>query len=354
MTTDARTVGLSAETAIQDPELAASIQRFVTAGEAGSLVVPVAMRVGPVVVPPRILALEPVKGLPGGRWAAIIMSPLSETDAVVSGLFMHAMWWSVFVVVSMTGILVLTSVTMIRGRMKLERMRHDILTRELSEARDIQLAWLPDAAQPPAGLLVAAVNLPANHISGDFYDWFTLEDGRVAMTIGDVTGHGMSAAFLMATTQLLVRNTMGRISDPGQCLGEVNRQLCTQAFRGQFVTMALLVLDPEEGTIEMSAAGHPPPLVRSREGFRRWRLSRNWCWAWTPRRFMRRRRMCCIRARRCCCTRTAWWRRRARRGSSLRAGGWCGRGCGDGRAARDRGGGGARGEDVLRESGIGG
>ena len=268
VTTDARTVGLSAGTAIQDPALAASIQRFVTSGEAGSLVVPVAMTIGPVVVPPRILAMEPVKGVPGGRWAVIIMSPLAETDAVVSGLFLRAMWWAVFVVVLMTGILMSTSVTMIRGRVKLERMRHDILTRELNQAREIQLAWLPDATQPPAGLLVAAVNLPASHISGDFYDWFTLEDGRVVMTIGDVAGHGMSAAFLMATTQLLVRNTMRRMSDPGLCLGEVNRQLCTQAFGGQFVTIALLVLDTEEGTIEMSAAGHAAPLVRSHEGFR--------------------------------------------------------------------------------------
>jgi len=214
VTTDPRTEGLSAAAAIQDPRVAASILRLATAGETGSLVVPISMTFGPVVVPPRIMAFEPVKGVPGGKWTVIIMSPLSETDAVVSGLFMRALWWSVFVVVSMTGILVSTSVTMIRGRMKLERMRHEILTRELNQAREIQLAWLPDATQAPAGLLVAAVNLPANHISGDFYDWFTLEDGRVAITIGDVTGHGMSAAFLMATTQLLVRNTMRRMNDP--------------------------------------------------------------------------------------------------------------------------------------------
>jgi sigma-B regulation protein RsbU (phosphoserine phosphatase) len=71
----------------------------------------------------------------------------------------------------------------------------------------------------------------------------------------------MSAAFLMATTQLLVRMTMQRITDPGRCLTEVNRQLCAQVFNGQFVTMLLMIMDPETGAIEMANAGHPAPLL---------------------------------------------------------------------------------------------
>jgi serine phosphatase RsbU (regulator of sigma subunit) len=67
---------------------------------------------------------------------------------------------------------------------------------------------------------------------------------QTARGIGDVTGHGMAAAFLMATTQLLVRTTLTRYHDPGRCLREVNRQLCTQGFRGQFVTMIVMVMDP--------------------------------------------------------------------------------------------------------------
>ena len=103
--------------------------------------------------------------------------------------------------------------------------------------------------------------LPRAHISGDFYNFFELPDGRTAVVIGDVTGHGMSAAFLMATTQLLVRSTMERMEDPGKCLAEVNRLLCTQAFNGQFVTMQLLVIDPSRRTIELATAGHPAPLL---------------------------------------------------------------------------------------------
>ena len=89
--------------------------------------------------------------------------------------------------------------------------------------------------------------------------------------IGDVTGHGMSAAFLMATAQLLVRNTLPQSRDPGRCLEEVNRQLCVQVFNGQFVTMQLLVIDPRRPAGRRrhrrppaAAASSDGELVRSR------------------------------------------------------------------------------------------
>ena len=139
----------------------------------------------------------------------LVSSPLADVDSVVGSLFHRIVLWAVFVVVAMTGILVSTAVQMIRGRVKMERIRHEVLTRELERARQIQQAWLPRTAPACRWLDIAAVNYPAQHISGDFYNWFDLPDGRTAVVIGDVTGHGMSAAFLMATTQLLVRTTHG-------------------------------------------------------------------------------------------------------------------------------------------------
>jgi phosphoserine phosphatase RsbU/P len=76
----------------------------------------------------------------------------------------------------------------------------------------------------------------------------------------------MAAAFLMATTQLLVRTVIPRTPDPGACMTEVNRQLCTQAFNGQFVTMLIVLLDLEHGTLEVATAGHYPPLVDDGKG----------------------------------------------------------------------------------------
>jgi sigma-B regulation protein RsbU (phosphoserine phosphatase) len=141
-----------------------------------------------------------------------------------------------------------------------------MLNRELAQAREIQLAWLPDNDDDPPNIDLFAVNAPASHISGDFYNWFQLPDGRTVVVIGDVTGHGMAAAFLMATTQLLVRTTMPRVLDPARCLEEINRQLCVQVFNGQFFTMLIAVLDVRNGTVDVATAWHPRPLVGGTRG----------------------------------------------------------------------------------------
>jgi serine phosphatase RsbU (regulator of sigma subunit) len=114
---------------------------------------------------------------------------------------------------------------------------------------------------------VAATNEPASHISGDFYNWFELPDGRAVVTIGDVTGHGIAAAFLMSTTQLMVRTIMMRVADPGRCMEEVNHHLCVQVFNGQFVTMLIMVIDLERNEVLTASAGHAGPLVGDGEAF---------------------------------------------------------------------------------------
>lgn len=205
----------------------------------------------------------------------VVASRLSEVDAIVSRLFHRAVLWAVFVAVSMTTILVSTAVGLIRNRARLDRIRHEMLDRELKQARDIQLAWLPQRRLKGAAVEVATVNHPASRISGDFYNFFDLPDGRTVVVIGDVTGHGMSAAFLMATTQLLVRTTMPQARDAGHCLEEINRQLCTQMFNGQFVTLLVMVLDPRHNRLEVAGAGHPYPLISDGESFQPLNLETN-------------------------------------------------------------------------------
>lgn len=211
------------------------------------------------IVPGRMMSIVPLT-IADRRWLLLVESDLAQVEGMVNGVFKNAFWWSAFLVLAMTGLLVSSSTHMIRSRLKIERLRNELMSRELAEARKIQLAWLPSHCDG-MGVDIAAVNEPASHVSGDFYDWFALPDGRTVITIGDVTGHGMSAAFLMATTQLLIRNTIMRVKDPGQCLTEVNRQLCGQIFNGQFVTVLVVVLDPCSGVVRASTAGHYPPLL---------------------------------------------------------------------------------------------
>ena len=207
------------------------------------------------VLPPGILTIEPVS-LPGGvKWGLLVSSPMKDVDTAVQDIFRLVTVWAVFLIISMTAILFSTTASMIRIRLRMERLTHDVLTRELSQARQIQLNWLPDRVAAGTAVDLAAVNRSGEPYQRGFYNWFNLPDGRWVIIIGDVSGHGMAAAFLMATTQLLVRTTMPRIMDPGKCMEEVNRQLCTQVFHGQFVTMLIMVLDLENGILDAVSAG---------------------------------------------------------------------------------------------------
>jgi serine phosphatase RsbU (regulator of sigma subunit) len=233
----------------------------VTTGEGSTQTFERGGKIGNVQLPPAMITVNPVD-IPGGkRWLVIISSGLEDVDNLVSPIFRDALAWAVVVVIAVMAILISTASQMIRSRRRLERAQMALINKEMSEARQIQLNWLPDQPCQMGGLDIAALNTPASHISGDFYNWFMLADGRVAVIIGDVTGHGMSGAFLMATTQLLVRTTLPRISDPGFCMEEVNRQLCTQVFSGQFVTMLILVFDLENNWLEICTAGHPAPML---------------------------------------------------------------------------------------------
>jgi serine phosphatase RsbU (regulator of sigma subunit) len=209
---------------------------------------------------PSMLAAEPVS-LADRQWKVIVVTSLQSVDGSINTLFRQALVWGGLVVIALTGILASTAGSLIRSRLRVERLRHDLLAREVAQAREIQLAWLPAAGRVTGQIDVAAVNRPARHVSGDFYNWFDLPDGRLAVAIGDVTGHGIPAAFLMATAQLITRNTLARLTDPGTCMEDVNRQLCIQAFNGQFVTMLVAVLDPEAGQVQLATAGHPAPLL---------------------------------------------------------------------------------------------
>ncbi|MEM1011963.1 MAG: PP2C family protein-serine/threonine phosphatase [Planctomycetota bacterium] len=190
-----------------------------------------------------------------------------------------AVLWAAAVIAIMTAILVSSSAQLIRGRHRLENLRTEMVEQELRAARSIQLRWLPeDGIRHVADrdVDVAAENLPASHISGDFYNYFELPGGdaadcrpnrtRLALVVGDVTGHGMAAAFLMSTAQLLAEAALRRDPDPGHALGRVNAQLSRQAHGGQFVTLLLCVLDADANELCLAAAGHAGPLVCDEQG----------------------------------------------------------------------------------------
>jgi len=155
------------------------------------------------------------------------------------------------------------ALAIMNARMAEQLVEQERLARELELAAEIQRSLLPEADD---ALPVAGINVPARTVSGDFYDFFTLEDGRIVFNLGDVSGKGMNAALLMAKTASLFRCLGKTIDHPGRLLGRINAEICETAARGMFVTMVGGIYDPASGLLRIANAGHEPPLVLRGDG----------------------------------------------------------------------------------------
>lgn len=138
------------------------------------------------------------------------------------------------------------------------------INRDLNLAREIQQSLLPDVQQHNDP--VNGINLSAKILSGDFYDYFTLDNGDIYFNLADVSGKGVNAALLMAKASSIFRCLGKRIADPVQLLYEVNNELCETAVHGMFVTMVAGVYSPHSGEVRLVNAGHPPALLFSEDG----------------------------------------------------------------------------------------
>jgi serine phosphatase RsbU (regulator of sigma subunit) len=140
------------------------------------------------------------------------------------------------------------------------------LEQELEMARAVQKSLLP--THPPAipGFTLVADWRPAREIAGDFYDFFSLPDGRWGIVLADVSGKGAPAALYMAMTRSLIRSEAGRHTHPSAVLTEVNRRLLAESSNEMYVTVFYAVLDPILGSLTYANAAHHPPFLRRASG----------------------------------------------------------------------------------------
>jgi sigma-B regulation protein RsbU (phosphoserine phosphatase) len=138
---------------------------------------------------------------------------------------------------------------------------------ELESARKLQMSMVPCVFPTPCAELpveIFAVMEPAREVGGDLYDFFPTPDGRLAFAIGDVSGKGIAAAMFMARTKNLLRCVTGLlqnaqgIADPGAIVSRVNRELCEDNDMMMFVTLLFGIIDPRNGLVTFSNAGHDP------------------------------------------------------------------------------------------------
>lgn len=150
------------------------------------------------------------------------------------------------------------------ARMAEEIVEQERVSREIELAIEMQRSLLPKPRSAP--FPVCGANLPAYEVSGDFYDFYELDDGAICFSLGDVSGKGMDAALLMSKTASLFRCLGKTLHEPADLLVTINQELCETAIHGMFVTMVCGIFDPAGGKVRLANAGHEPPLLQGADG----------------------------------------------------------------------------------------
>ena len=133
-------------------------------------------------------------------------------------------------------------------------------------ARTVQQKLYPTRSPELAGFDLAGAAVPADHTCGDYYDFVPMEDGSIAIAVGDVSGHGFSAALLMAETRAYLRSLVRSSTDLDEILRQLNVFLCDDTEDERFVTLLLAILDPARRSLIFSSAGHIPGYVLDPSG----------------------------------------------------------------------------------------
>lgn len=135
------------------------------------------------------------------------------------------------------------------------------MQRDLELARQIQQHLLPTENPRVEGYSVAGWNRPADETGGDCFDFFRLDDRRIAFLVADATGHGIGPALIIAQCRAMLRTVATFADDLGRIAGHVNRQLFDDLPEDRFVTAAFGILDPVAHTLSYVSAGHGPLLL---------------------------------------------------------------------------------------------
>jgi serine phosphatase RsbU (regulator of sigma subunit) len=148
---------------------------------------------------------------------------------------------------------VLASLQEIETHRQLDRVRQDLDT-----ARSIQEGLFPDAPPATAQFDIAGWNRPADETGGDYFDWQELPDGKLAISLADVSGHGLGPALLMAVCRAYARATTPGVANGAELLARLNQLLAADVPEGRFATYVIARLDPVTSRMELASAGHGP------------------------------------------------------------------------------------------------
>ena len=146
----------------------------------------------------------------------------------------------------------------------------DRIESELDFAKDIQIGFLSmdekeEGSEDPYHELTPFL-LPAKEVGGDFYDFFKLDDGRLCVVVGDVSGKGVPAALFMMVSRIVLRTMAQNLKSVVETFERANSELAKRNRANMFVTVWMGIVDLKTGRVEFASAGHNPPVIRHKDG----------------------------------------------------------------------------------------
>ena len=150
-----------------------------------------------------------------------------------------------------------------RQQLVVERER---LTRELELCRRIQTEMLPHAPLRLGATEVKGISIPAREVGGDFFNYFELPGGDLAVLVGDVSGKGISAALLMANIQATLRARLPLEPDLARLTTAIDKEIEEATPPGVYATLFLAIVHPHEKTLRYVNAGHHPQFLIRGDG----------------------------------------------------------------------------------------
>ena len=140
------------------------------------------------------------------------------------------------------------------------------IDRELEYAKQIQLSALPTNFPDENDYEIYAQMIAAKEVGGDFYDYYAIDDRRIAVLVADVSGKGIPAAMFMMRAKTIIKDLAESGIPVNEIFIKANEKLCENNESGMFVTAWMGILDIETGVLQYANAGHNPPLLKRADG----------------------------------------------------------------------------------------
>jgi sigma-B regulation protein RsbU (phosphoserine phosphatase) len=206
----------------------------------------------------------------GYRTESILCTPMRNKDGHIIGVFQllnkHRGTFTADDASFLDALSLHASLAIENARLYEQERQKIRIERDLLAAREVQTSLLPKDLPSIQGYDFAATTVPALEVAGDLYDFVPLDESRIAVSLGDVSGKGLPAALLMANIQATLRQQASAAGSPVECITRANRLLYQHTSPEKFVTLFYMFLDHRKHRFVFSNAGHEFPLLVSASG----------------------------------------------------------------------------------------